>query len=289
MTSGVNSPAIMETTTTPQGVNIELLRGISMFAKLTDSELAELSAYLRPRPVVANQTLFWVGDRGTDFLLIQSGEIELFYLDDNGKEQPLATLKPGQFFGELSLLDGGPRTATARGGVDGAALLSLGRSDFERFLLSHAAAAFHILVVLGQRQREMLDKLRGIKNANEVVREKTSRWHRISDVVARVMSSPYFIMGQICIVAAWVYVNHAEGNGAFDAYPFNLLSLVLAIEALFLSAFLLVSQGRQDDRDRVQADLDYQVNLKAHMEVVQLHEKIDRIENILRHQQTGGE
>jgi uncharacterized membrane protein len=288
MTSGANSPAITQTTM-PDPVEIELLRNISMFAKLTDSELTELSTYLRRQPVAANQTLFWVGDRGTDFLIIQSGEIDLCYLDDNGKEQPLATLKPGQFFGELSLLDGGPRTATARGGAEGATLLSLGRADFERYLMGHAAAAFHILVVLGQRQREMLDKLRGIKNANEVVREKTSRWNRIADVVAKIMSSPYFIIGQICIVATWVFVNHIEGNGAFDAYPFNLLSLVLGIEALFLSAFLLVAQGRQDDRDRVQADLDYQVNLKAHMEVVQLHEKIDRIEAVLRHQQTGGE
>jgi uncharacterized membrane protein len=161
-------------------------------------------------------------------------------------------------------------------------MLYLGRADFEKFLTTHAAAAFHILVILGQRQRDMLDKLRGIKNVNQVVAEETSRWHRVSDVVARTMASPYFIVGELAIVFGWVLVNHFEGEKAFDAYPFSLLSLLVSIEALFLSTFLLVSQGKQSDRDRVRADLDYQVNLKAHMEVMQLHQKVDKLEQVLR-------
>jgi uncharacterized membrane protein len=264
-------------------VDIQLLRKIPLFAKLTESELGELAGYLEPQPHEANQSIFWLGDKGTDFFIIQSGAVQLLYLDENGKEQPLATLKPGQFFGELSLLDGGPRTASARAATH-TILLRLGRDDFERFLLGHAAAAFHILVILGQRQRDMLDKLRGIKNVNEIVAQEESRWTRSADVVARAMSSPFFILGQVAIVVMWVIVAHFAGANAFDPYPFNLLALVMSVEALFLSAFVLVSQGRQDQRDRVQADLDYQVNLKAHMEVVQLNQKVDRIESLLRRQ-----
>jgi uncharacterized membrane protein len=258
-----------------------LLRGIPLFAKMGDAELEALSQLLQKKSFDANQPIFWMGDSGTDFFIIQAGKVALSYVDEDGKEKNLATLGPGQFFGELSLLDGGKRTATARC-TQPSEMLYLGRADFEKFLTTHAAAAFHILVILGQRQRDMLDKLRGIKNVNQVVAEETSRWHRVSDVVARTMASPYFIVGELAIVFGWVLVNHFEGEKAFDAYPFSLLSLLVSIEALFLSTFLLVSQGKQSDRDRVRADLDYQVNLKAHMEVMQLHQKVDKLEQVLR-------
>jgi CRP/FNR family cyclic AMP-dependent transcriptional regulator len=261
-------------------MDIQLLRGISLFAKMTDDELKELASLLQRREVGANQTIFWLGEKGTDFHIIQSGQVEMLVLDENGKEQSLAKLKAGQFYGELSLLDGGPRTATARA-VSDTVLLCLERSEFERYLLTHAAAAFHVLVVLGQRQREMVDRVRGIKNVNEVVAEEASTWNRVADVVAGTMASPVFIALQIVVILIWVIVNHAEGQRAFDAYPFSLLSLVVSAESLFLTTFLLVSQGRQDERDRVQADLDYQVNLKAHNEVMQLHAKIDKMQQLL--------
>jgi CRP/FNR family transcriptional regulator, cyclic AMP receptor protein len=261
-------------------MDIQLLRGISLFAKMTDDELIELATLLQRRSVKAHETIFWLGDKGTDFHIIQNGQVEMLVLDENGKERSLARLKAGQFYGELSLLDGGPRTATARAVTD-TVLLCLGRAEFERYLLEHAAASFHVLVVLGQRQREMVDKVRGIKNVNEVVAEEASTWNRVADVVAGTMASPIFICLQLVIILIWVFVNHFEGPGAFDAYPFSLLSLVVSAESLFLTTFLLVSQGRQDERDRVQADLDYQVNLKAHNEVMQLHAKIDKMQRQL--------
>ena len=260
---------------------IDLLRGIPLLAKLSDLELAALAELLQSKTFEANQAVFWMGDTGTDFFIIRSGKIALSYVDEDGKEQHLAMLAPGQFFGELSLFDGGRRTATARA-AEPSELLSLGRADFQQFLAAHATAAFHILVVLGQRQREMLDKLRGIKNVNAVVAEKASSWHRISDVVARTMASPIFIIIQLVILFVWILINHMQGDRAFDAYPFSLLSLVVSIEAMFLSSFLLVSQGKQSDRDRVRADLDYQVNLKAHMEVMQLHQKVDKLEKVFQ-------
>ncbi len=270
----------MDRTVDTLTLDIALLRGISLFAKMTDAELTELAGFLKPCSYTANHTIFWIGDRGSDFCIIQSGLVDLYYLDENGKEQSLATLKPGQFFGELSLLDGGPRTATARATKE-TVLLCLGRADFEHYLLSHAAAAFHILVVLGQRQRDMLDKLKGFKNVNQVVDATESHWHRVSDTVARTVAQPYFLIAQVVILTIWIIINVIQGSRAFDIYPFCLLALVVSVEAFFLSAFILVSQGRQGERDRVRADLDYQVNLKAHLEVVQLHQKVDRLEGLL--------
>jgi CRP/FNR family transcriptional regulator, cyclic AMP receptor protein len=268
-------------------IDIKLLRGISLFERMTDAELTQLADLLQPQTFTPNQPIFWIGDRGTDFYIIQSGHVELLYMDEDGKEKTLATLGHGQFFGELSLLDGGPRTASARS-VSQTELFLLGRADFENYLLNHATAAFHILTVLGRRQRDMLDRLKSIKNVNQVIAAEKSRWHFVADIVAGGMASPYFIVAQIGIVLVWVTVNSFLKR-AFDSYPFSLLSLVVSVEALFLSAFLLVSQGRQAERDRIQADLDYRVNLKAHLEVMQLHQKIDRLEGLMKAQAGAGE
>ncbi len=262
-------------------VNIDLLRAIPLFAKMTDAELTELAKLLRGKTLEANQTLFWMGDAGDDFFIIHSGRVEISQIGEDGKENIVAILNAGHFFGELALLDGGRRSATART-KSATELLALSRGDFEKFILAHAAAAWHILVVLGQRQRETLDKLRGIKNANEVIEEKSSRWERFADFIASSMTTPYFILIQICIIIVWILINHFERDNAFDAYPYALLALILGIEAIILTAFILVSQGRQSERDHLRSDLDYQVNVKAHLEVMQLHQKLDKIADVLK-------
>ena len=220
--------------------------GYALFAKISDNELRELAEYLKPNVYPPNHTIFWLGDPGTDFCIIHRGRVDLLIQDEAGKESLLASLKAGQFFGELSLLDGGRRTATARCGEE-TELLCLGREDFEKFIRSHADAAFGVMIVLGQRQRNMVDKVRGIKNVNEVVAEESSRWHIVSDTVAGVMSSPYFLIGQLVLIVSWVIINHVQHGSAFDSYPYSLLSLVFSVQAMVLSLFVLVSQGRQGD------------------------------------------
>jgi CRP/FNR family cyclic AMP-dependent transcriptional regulator len=256
-------------------MDIEILRNIPLFAKFSDAELTDLSTLLKTVPVERNQPVFWVGDEGTEFYIVQTGEVALTVPDVDGKDKVIAVLKAGDFFGEISLLDGGPRTATARCVSEQLQLLSLSRAEFHQFLRQRPTAAIHILTVLGHRQREMLDKLRGVQNANLAIEEKATAWQRIADVIAAVSASQAFVLTHVLLFAGWMLVNKFLGDRSFDPYPYNLLTMTVSLEAIFLSIFVLISQNRSGEKDRIRADLDYQVNLKAHLEIMNLHHKLD--------------
>jgi uncharacterized membrane protein len=255
----------------------DLLGHIPLFAKLREEELAELSKLLKEQRVEDQQPVFWIGEEGSDFYLIQVGRVSVNYPDETGREVTIAVLGPGDFFGEISLLDGGPRTATVRAQGE-VRLLGLSRHDYLEFLKRHPSAGIHILTVLGQRQRDMLDKLRGVKNVNEVIEERSSTWQRIADVIAAVSASSWFVLFHMIWFGAWMIYNGVKGEKAIDPFPYGLLTMIVSLEAIFLSIFVLVSQNRSGEKDRIRADLDYQVNLRAHLAVMQLHQKIDRME-----------
>src|SRR4051812_43541210 len=121
----------------------DLLANIPLFAKLNTNELAELSGLLKEQKVDNQQVVFWIGDEGADFYVVQVGRVAVCYPDDMGHEVTIAVLGPGDFFGEISLLDGGPRTATIRA-EDDVQLLSLSRHDFLEFLTRNPTAGIHI-------------------------------------------------------------------------------------------------------------------------------------------------
>jgi uncharacterized membrane protein len=258
-------------------MDTDLLAKIPLFSKLNSSELGELAGLMKEQQVAHQQPVFWIGDEGTDFFIIREGRVAVSYPDETGHHVTIAVLAEGDFFGEISLLDGGPRTATVRA-EDDSQLLALSRQDFLDFLKRNPPASVHVLTVLGQRQREMLQKMRGLKNVNEAIEERTTAWQRISDMIATVSASQWFVLMHVIWFGAWMVYNVVTKDPP-DPYPYGLLTMIVSLEAIFLSIFVLVSQNRAGEKDRIRADLDYQVNLKAHLEVMQLHRKIDRIEH----------
>src|SRR5690349_1233579 len=164
-------------------MDFDLLSNIPLFAKLTEPEVRELGGLLKEQRVAGQQPVFWIGDEGSDFYLVQVGRVAVCYPDEAGHEVTIAVLGAGDFFGEISLLDGGPRTATVRADGD-VILLTLSRHDFLEFLKRNPVAAIHILTVLGQRQREMLEKMRGLKNVNRSEERRVGkewRWRRAAE------------------------------------------------------------------------------------------------------------
>src|SRR6185437_4101718 len=260
----------------------DVLGSVPLFSKLGEDERSGLTQLMHAKQFPAHQPVFWIGERGDDFYVVQSGKVNVSCPDESGKEVVLATLGPGHFFGEISLLDGGPRTATVRANTD-TTLLSLQREDFLRFFEAHPKAAVHMLTVLGQRQRDTLDKIRGIRNVNEAIDESRTRWQVIAEYIANFTATQWFVMANILFCAIWIIVNATMKllkHQAFDEPPsFGVLGLIITVEALFVSLFVLISQAQQGIRDRIRADLDYQVNLKAHQEVMQLHQKVDRMQS----------
>jgi uncharacterized membrane protein len=272
----------------------DVFASIPLFADLTDADRADLRRLFQPRLVEPNRAIVWIGETGDEFFIIEHGHVVISYPDEGGQEVTLAVLGPGHFFGELSLLDGGRRTATARAQTD-VRLLVLDRSAFHGFIKKHPASAIHLLTVLGRRQRDSLDKLRGIKNANEVVQERRTPLQRFAERIASLFASEAFLVVNLIFFFGWMIFNairyhHAHVNDPAHYPPMSLidtpptyfwLGFIVTVEAIILSMFVLNSQKRQAQRDAIKADLDYQVNRKAHLEIIELHEKMDRIEVML--------
>ncbi len=257
-------------------MNPELLKKIPLLSRLDDIELSRLATLLEHRTFPSNQTIIWIGEAGEELFLISRGEAVVYYPDEQGKETTLATLKEGDFFGDVALLDGGPRSASVRTLCE-CEMLVLKRDAFYQFLRQNPEAAIDVLTTIGHRHRETLDKLRGVANANQIIEAKTTRWEHIADTIAAVSASQQFVLIHIIWFSTWIITNLILGNKGWDPFPFGLLTLIVSLEAIFLSIFVLVSANRSGDKDRIRADADYQVNLKAQYEIMQLHAKLDKL------------
>lgn len=276
----LSDPAKPQHTSTE--VDTTLLANIPLFAKLTPEQIADLAKLLTLQRFAGSQPIMFIGDNGTDFYIVQYGKVAVSQPDESGREVTLAELGAGNFFGEISLLDGGPRTANVHA-VSDCGLLCLGRAAFVDFLIQHPAAAVHILTTLGARQRDLLHKLRNIRNVNEAMQEGQTRLQRVLSRVATLFSSERFLLANLLFIIAWMALHlflwpEKEKIKWLDEPPtFFWLGFMITIESIVVSIFVLNSQRRQAERDRVRADLEYQVNVKAHIEVMELHRKIDRL------------
>lgn len=276
-----------ESTTTANGAHANAggpLSHIPLFAELSEAEQKALFASMQVQPVEPNQAIFWRGDKGDSFYLISKGEVSVTVPNDEGEHVLLDFLEPGGFFGEISLLDGGPRTATVRA-TRPTELYVLRRVDFHAFLRQRPDVAIEILTQMGRRQRVSTEALRGMKNPNLAFEQlRTTFWQHASDYIARTAASQWFTVFHVVWFGIWIGINLLASasilprHWVWDAYPFGLLTMFVSLEAIFLSIFVLVSQNRQSEKDRLRIDLDYQVNVKAQTEILQMARKLDLIE-----------
>jgi CRP/FNR family transcriptional regulator, cyclic AMP receptor protein len=200
-----------------------------------------------------------------------------------GDKIVLAENEPGDVFGEISLLDGGPRTATAIA-IEDTELLRLDRESLQELVTTHPHAAIDLLTVMGRRLRSTDELLRShvSRNANEEEEERMTFGQRIADHVAAFGGSWKFIIIFLVGMIAWMTINSLVLHRAFDPYPFILLNLVLSCLAALQAPVIMMSQNRQSSKDRLKSDLDYQVNMKAELEVAHLHRKMDRVYEIIQ-------
>lgn len=264
-----------------------LIRHVEFFATLNDAEREELTRLFERVPMHAEQVLFRFGDPGDRFYLVESGRVELFSLDHGGAKITLDTCGPEQFFGELSLFDGGARTATAMA-LEAGSLLVLSRDNLLGFLRHHPSTAIHMLTVMGRRMRATGDLLRRrvTRNANDESGDHRTLSEKAADNIARICGSMGFLLGHIAAFVFWLVWNIETAHGSrlnwlgqapFDPFPFGLLAMTVSVEAILLSTCVLISQNRQAAKDRVRSDIEYDVNLKAELEVAHLHEKLDHM------------
>jgi len=256
-----------------------MLAGVALFEHLTDEDLHSLAEVIDRRPLQAGETLFQAGEQGDSLFVVQAGEVELYIKDTAGQKIVLTNAGRGEIFGELSLLDQGARTATALALMD-TELLELDRGDLLLLFQKTPAAALGLLAAMGHmtRKADALLRTRVSRNANEEAEEQRGFILRVADWVSWFSGSMLFLAIHAVWFVAWISINTGKiGITAFDPYPYGLLTMIVSLEAIFLSCIVLISQNRQAEKDRVRSDIEYEVNIKAELEVAHLHEKTDRI------------
>jgi uncharacterized membrane protein len=255
------------------------LNGIKMFELLNEDDRIALAKVVDELSLPQGHTLFQAGDPGDSLFIVQSGAIELFIKDTAGQKIVLTTAESGDMFGELAMLDTGPRTATAVAMAD-TEVLVLDRDDLVLLFQRKPESALHMLAALSglTRKADELLRTRVSRNLNEEMETKVSFLQRIADWLAWFSGSMPFLISHTVWFFIWISLNTVIlGQRAFDPFPFGLLTMIVSLEAIFLACFVLISQNRQAEKDKVRADIEYEVNIKAELEVAHLHEKTDRI------------
>ncbi len=267
-------------TTTPQPMTVEAIRSVTLFASLRDEEAEELVTLLQSRPVPAGTLLFHAGENGDAMYLIQSGRVRIAVDDAEGQQIVLAELAQGDFFGEMSIIDGRKRSADATV-IEEARLAVLSRQNFLAFVSSNSDVALNMLGALSDRLRSTDELLRSrvSRNVNEEERKRATMADRAADLIAEFGGSWKFIGVSIGLIVFWIIFNSYILFSGFDPKPYQMLNLVLAVIAGMQAPIIMMSQNRQGEKDRLRADLDYRVNLKNELSLAEVLRRLDVLES----------
>ena len=262
------------------GTSVEFLKSVKLFSLLDDAELTTLKSTLPSLKAPAGQHLFKEGEEGESLFIVESGQVEISVDNYSGEKVVLATVGATEIFGETSLFDPGPRSASATA-IEDATLLIWNRDDLLSFLKTTPAASIDLLAILSRRLREADHLLmdRSTSNPNVVIESKLSALQKCANWIADFSGSMPFLLINAAIFLAWIVINieMVPGLGAFDPYPFGFLTMSVSLEAIFLSIVVLLSQNLHSAKERIRNDIEYKVNLKAEREVTELHKRLSKL------------
>ncbi|MDT5294887.1 MAG: family transcriptional regulator, cyclic receptor protein [Acidobacteriota bacterium] len=260
---------------------LESIRSVPLFASLDDETALALRALLDVEQRPAGSALFKTGDAGDSMYLIEGGRVRIHIRDADDDDVTLAELARGDFFGEMAILDGKPRSACATVAED-ARLAVLPRDHFLAFVGRNPGIALKMLAAITDRLRRTDDLLRHrvSRNANEEDAAQLTLADRMADLIAEFGGSWKFIGASMGFMLLWVAFNTLLlGSRSFDPFPYVLLNLVLAVITGMQAPLIMMSQNRQGNKDRLRADLDYQVNLKNELALTEVMRRLDVIES----------
>jgi uncharacterized membrane protein len=255
------------------------LAEVELFKLLDDDDRLALAEVVDVAKLIQDEVLFHAGEPGDSLFIVKSGAVEIFIKDTTGQKIVLTVAEQSDVFGELAMLDGKARTATAMALTE-TELFVLDRDDLLLLFQKRPDTGVAMLAAFSGmlRKADELLRTRVSRNVNEEIEEKLSTLQRIADWIAWFSGSMQFLIINAVIFALWIAINTlSPGVSQFDPFPFGLLTMIVSLEAIFLSCFVLISQNRQAEKDHVRSDIEYEVNIKAELEVAQLHEKTDLI------------
>jgi CRP/FNR family transcriptional regulator, cyclic AMP receptor protein len=264
-------------------MNVETLRHVPLFESLDTETAHELCALLENVDLKAGSVLFRAGDEGNAMYLIEHGAVRICVRAKDGHEVTLTELHRGDFFGEMALLDGKPRSADARVAED-ARLAVLSREHFLSFVGNNPNVALEMLTTITNRLRHTDELLRhtATRNVNVEDAAHLTLADRAADLIAEFGGSWKFILAAVFLFNVWVWINIAlawMGKIGFDPYPFLLLSTAINMLSVLQAPIILMSQNRQSHKDRLRAEIDYQVNLKNELALNEILERLRALEH----------
>ena len=255
---------------------------IPIFSLLDADERAVLAEQVELRQFKARHRIYRPGDPGGKAYVVLRGQVQVVVIDDDHQEVVIDSPGSGEMFGLASMLSAAPHQTLAVA-VEDTTAIEIERNDIGALLQRKPMAGLDMLTMVGRQFHAAQDlvRMRAARNPNEVIAEQLTMGDHLADSVARFGGSWWFIITFGVVLVAWVTVNVILTARAWDPYPFILLNLFLSMLAAIQAPIIMLSQNRQDAKDRVRSELDFAVNRKAEAEIIQLAAKLNRIEDRL--------
>jgi CRP/FNR family transcriptional regulator, cyclic AMP receptor protein len=257
----------------------QILQHVPLFALLDEEELAVLAGQVELRKFAPRQRIYKMGEAGGRAYVLVSGAVEVTTVDEDSQSVVVDRPGHGEFFGFASMLDGTPHQTTAIATEESTAV-EVDRHDITVLLQRKPLAGIDMLTVLGRQfhASQQLVRLRASRNPNELIEEQATFGEHIADAVARFGGSWSFIISFGVVLSVYVAVNAILRGKAWDPYPYILLNLFLSMLASIQAPVIMMSQNRQDTKDRLRGELDYEVNRRAESEIQGLSRKLNLVD-----------
>ena len=254
----------------------EVLKQVPLFARLDDEETAVLAEQVEIKKFLPRQRIYKMGDSGGRGYVMVEGHVRITTIDEDKQDVVLDEPAPGEFFGFASMLEQKPHQTEAIA-IEESTCIEVDRHDILVLIERKPHAGMDMLAVLGHQfhAAQQLVRLRSFRHPNEIIEEEETVGERIADSVASFGGSWTFILLFACFMVGYTTVNIGLRNKAWDPYPFILLNLFLSMLAAIQAPVIMMSQNRQDKKDRLRGELDYDVNRRAHTEIQGLAHKLN--------------
>jgi uncharacterized membrane protein len=254
----------------------ETLKHVPLFALLDKDEAAVLAGQVEEKKFAPRQRIFKVGDPSGPAYVVVSGRVRLTIVDEDNQEVVVDEPAHGEFFGFASMLEQTPHQTSAMA-VDVVEVLEVTREDISVLLQRKPLAGMDMLSVLGRQfhAAQQLVRKRATRNADEIFEKQATFGERVADNVAQFGGSWTFIILFGMVMAVYTAVNTHLGAKAWDPYPFILLNLFLSMLAAIQAPVIMMSQNRQDAKDRLRGELDFDVNRRSEAQIQGLARKLN--------------
>jgi CRP/FNR family transcriptional regulator, cyclic AMP receptor protein len=254
----------------------EVLKHVPLFSLLDEEEINVLCSRVELREFQPRQRIYKMGDANKLAYIVATGRVRVTTIDEDQQEVVVDEPAHGEFFGFASMLEQTPHQTTATA-IDETTCIEVSRDNIAALLQRKPMAAMGMLAVLGRQfhSSQQLVRIRATRNVNEVIEKEATLPQRIADAVVNFGGSWTFIVGFSIAAGIYTVINIRLGRSAWDPYPFILLNLILSLLAAIQAPVIMMSQNRQDTKDRLRNELDYSVNRRSEIEIQGLSRKLN--------------